>query len=104
MPLEKRRQNLSVIKFVIGILLLGFLGYVLDLQRFIYTQEKDIRDLILDRIEVFVEGDPEKISKYKEEIEEILSIDSTEELRKYLKAAENASIQRSKAELIARDI
>ena len=46
LALKRREQNLSTVKFVVGVLLLGALGYALDIEKFRYTQGKDDRTFL----------------------------------------------------------
>ena len=46
LALKRRKQNLSAVKFVIGVLLLGVLGYALDIEKFVYIQGKDDRTFL----------------------------------------------------------
>ena len=59
LSLEKRRQNLSAWKFVVGILLLGFLGFVLDIHSFFYTRDENNRVWLSSHLPYLLERDPQ---------------------------------------------
>ncbi len=46
LAVERRGQNLSAGKFLVGLVLLGLLGFGLDLKSFLYTQDKDDRTFL----------------------------------------------------------
>ena len=44
--LKRREQTLSLIKFVLGVLVLGFLSFALDVKSFLHTLNRDDRDFL----------------------------------------------------------
>lgn len=58
--LLKRGQDLGMLKFLLGGLVFGLIGYVLDLDKFIHTKNHDDRQFLVNQIERLREPEPVK--------------------------------------------